>query len=48
MLQRAFDFVKYTITISYSIIYIYLFHTQSKHIDKSYMNSNKTIHKLIK
>ena len=27
-------------------IYIYLFHTQSTHIDKSYINSNTIIHRI--
>ena len=26
--------------------HIYLFHSQSIHIDKSYINSNKTIHRI--
>ena len=26
--------------------YIYLFHTESTHIDKSYINSNKIIHRI--
>ena len=28
------------------IYYIYLFHTQSTHIDKSYINSNTIIHRI--
>ena len=28
------------------VIYIYLFHTQSTHIDKSYINSNTIIHRI--
>ena len=29
-----------------TIYYIYLFHTQSAHIDKSYINSNTIIHRI--
>ena len=32
------------IYITLYILYIYLFHTQSTHIDKSYINSNTIIH----
>ena len=29
-----------------AVLYIYLFHTQSTHIDKSYINSNAIIHRI--
>ena len=35
-----------SIHVSVLYLYIYLFHTQSIHIDKSSINSNKTIHRI--